>query len=56
MITSYKNSEIKPVKSVIGRYKINQETLKSYKSCKAITDLIRYKFHFSKGKQKISEK
>jgi hypothetical protein len=52
-ITSYKNNGSNPVKSVIGRYKINLEMLRSYKSCKAVTDFIQ---QFSKTKAKILEK
>jgi hypothetical protein len=55
-ITSYENSGSKPVKRVIGRYKINLEVLKSFKSCKAMTDLMRCNLHFSKANSKISEK
>jgi hypothetical protein len=55
-ITSYKNSGTNPVKSVIGRYKLNLEALKIYKSWKAITDLIRYKLLFSKINSNISVK
>jgi hypothetical protein len=51
----YKNNRSKAVKRVLGRCKINLETLKSYKICKAITDFIRYKLHFSKANSKIME-
>jgi hypothetical protein len=39
-ITSYKKSGSKPVKNVIGRYKINLVTVKSYKNCNAMTEFI----------------
>jgi hypothetical protein len=39
-IASNKNSGSKPVNNVIDRYKISLEALKSYKSIKAIADLV----------------
>jgi hypothetical protein len=42
-ITSYKNIGSRPLKSSIGRYKINLEALKSCKVCKDIMVFIRCK-------------